>query len=121
MAVLELLRVVASLLAMLLLLAVPVAHDSERHPEPLAVQAVCPALLVPQALHLLQVGCLGKAAAVAVVVPLALAVLAVLEVAALVAVAVVQHAVHTPLALVVSVVMAGHWYWSFDHAAICRC
>ena len=120
MAVLELLRVVASLLAMLLLLAVPVAHDSERHPEPLAVQAVCPALLVPQALHLLQVGCLGKAGVVAAVVPLARAVLVVLEVAALAAAAVVLAVALTQQALVVSVVMAGHWYWSFDHAAI-RC
>ena len=101
MAVLELLRVVASLLAMLLLLAVPVAHDSERHPEPLAAVAACPALLELRALPLLRAGCLGKAAAVAAVVLLALEVLEVPEAVVLVAAAVAQHAVHTPLALVV--------------------
>ena len=49
------------------------------------------------------------------------AVRAVLEVAALAAAVVAQHAVHTRPALVVLAVMAGHWYWSFDYAAICRC
>lgn len=78
-----------------------VARALARQPEPLAVQAACPALLALQALRLLLAGCLGKAAVVAVVVLLALAVLAELEAVALVAAAVVQHAVHTPLALVV--------------------
>jgi hypothetical protein len=76
---------------------------------------------VQQVRHLLQAGCLGKAAAGAVVVTLALAVQAAQEAEALVVAAVAQHAVHTPLALVVSVAMAGHWFWSFDHAAICSC
>lgn len=51
----------------------------------------------------------------------ALAVREVLEAVALAAVAVVQHAVHTPLALVVLAAMAGHWYWSFDYGSLCRC
>ena len=83
--------------------------------------AVRPVLMALQVLHLLRAGCLDKAGVVAVVVLLALGVLAAQEVAALAVVAVAQHAVHTPPALVVSVVQAGHWYWSFDHAAICRC
>ena len=76
---------------------------------------------VQQVLHLLRAGCLGKAAAVAAVVLLALVVLAVLEVAALVAVAVVLAVALTQQALVVSVVQAGHWYWSFDYGSLCRC
>jgi len=58
---------------------------------------------------------------VAAVVLLARAVQAVLEAVALVVAAVVQHAVHMPQALAVSAVMAGHWWWSIDNAAICRC
>ena len=82
------------------MLVVQAARASERQPEPLAVQAACPALLALRALHLLLVDYSVKAAAAAAVVLLALAVLAVLEVAALVVAAVVLHAVHTPLALV---------------------
>ena len=78
MAVLELLRVAVFPLQTLLLLAAAAAHDSGRHQELLEGLAECPALLALQALHLLQAGCLDKAAA-----------------------AVAQHAVHTPLALVV--------------------
>ena len=100
MAVLELLLAAVFPLQTLLLLAVPVARALARQPEPLAVQAACPALLALQALRLLLAGCLGKAAVVAAVVLLALAVQAELEVAALVAAVVAQHAVHTPLALV---------------------
>lgn len=106
---------------MLLLLAVPVARDLARQPEHLAAVAGRPALLELQALRLLPVGCLGKVVAVAAVAPLVLAVRAVLAVVALAVAAVAQHAVHTPLALAVSVAMAGHWFWSFDYAAICRC
>jgi len=121
MVVLALLRVEVFPLQTLLLLAVLAAHDLARHPEPLAVQAAHPALLALRALRLLPVGYSVKVEVVAVVVPLALAVLAVLEVAALVAVAVVLAVALTQQALVVSVVQAGHWYWSFDYAAICRC
>ena len=106
---------------MSLLLAAPVARDLARQPERLAAVAACPALLELPVPHLLLAGCLGKAAVVAAVALLARAVLAVLEVAALAVVAVAQHAVHTRPAPVVSAAMAGHWYWSFDHAAICRC
>ena len=113
--------VVAYPLVTLLLLAVPVAHDLAKQPEPLAALAACPALLALPVLLLLLEACSAKAAVAAVVVLLALAVRAALEVAALAAVVVVLRAVHTPPVLVVSVVMAGHWYWSFDYAAICRC
>ena len=100
MAVLELLPVAVSLLAILLLLAVLAAHDLARQLEPLAAVAGRPALLALRALPLLRAGCLGKAAVVAVVVLLAQVELAVQVVAALVVAAAVQHAVHTPLALV---------------------
>lgn len=94
-------QVAASLLWVVLFTGAQVARALARQPEPLAVQAARPALLALRALPLLRAGCLGKAAVVAVVVTLALAVQAVLAVAALVAAVVVQHAVHTPLALVV--------------------
>ena len=100
MAVLELLVVAVSLLAILLAMALQAAHDLARQPEHLAVQAARPALRVLPVPHLLLAGCLGKAAVVAAVPLLARAVQAVLEVAALAAVAVAQHAVHTLLALV---------------------
>lgn len=100
MAELELLQVEVFPLQTLLLLAVPVASALARQPEPLAVQAACPALLELQALRLLRVGCLGKAAVVAAVVLLARAVQAVLAVVALVAVAVALVALHTRPALV---------------------
>jgi len=100
MAVLELLVVVAYPLVTLLLLAVPVAHDLEKQPEPLAAVAACPALLELRALPLLRAGCLGKAAAVAAVVLLALEVLEVPEAVVLVAAVAVLHAVRTRPALV---------------------
>ena len=84
-------------------------------------QAVLPEALVLLVLLLLLADCSAKAAGVAVVALLVLAVQVVLEVVALAAVAVVQRAVHTRPALVVSVVLAGLWFWSFDHAAICSC
>ena len=71
-----------------------------KQPEPLAAVAARPALRALLVLHLLLVDYSVKVEAAAVVVPLALAVQAELEVEALVAAAVVQHAVHTPLALV---------------------
>ena len=117
----ELLLVAASPLVVVLFPGAQAARDLARQPELLAVQAACQALLELQELRLLPEGCLGKAAVVAALVLPALAVLVVLEVAALVAAAVAQHAVHTPLALVVLAAMAGHWYWSIDYAAICRC
>ena len=63
-------------------------------------QAVCPALRALLVLHLLPVGCLGKAAVVEAVALLAQVEQAALADAAQAAVVVVQHAVHTLLALV---------------------
>ena len=100
MAVLELLRAVVFPLQTLLMLVVPAVRALARQPEHLEGLAARLVLQALQVLHLLLAGCLGKAAVVAVVVLLALAVRAVLEVEALVAAVVVQHAVHTPLALV---------------------
>ena len=74
-AVLGLLVVEVFPLQTLLMLVVQVVHDSERQLEPLAVQAVCPVLLVLPVLTPLLEDCSGKVEAVAAVVPLALAVL----------------------------------------------
>ena len=79
-----------------------------------------PETLVLLAPLLLPADCSVKAAGVAVVALLARVVLAVLEVAAQVAVAARVAAAHTQQVLAVLVVLAGHWYWSSDHAAICR-
>ena len=99
--VLALLRVAVFPLQTLLLLVVQVVHDLARQPEPLAVQAARPGQPEPLVLHLLPVGCLGKAAVAEAVALLVQVEQAVLEVAALAAVAVVQHAVHTLLVLAV--------------------
>ena len=101
MAVLELLVVAVSLLAILLAMAVQAAHDLARHQEPLAVQAARPALRVLRALPLLLEVCSGKVVVAVVQVMQAQAVPGVLAVVALVVVAVVQHAVHMPQAPVV--------------------
>ena len=101
MAVLELLVVAVSLLAILLAMALQAAHDLARHQEPLAVQAARPALRVLRALPLLLEVCSGKVVVAVVQVMQAQAVPGVLAVVALVVVAVVQHAVHMPLAPVV--------------------
>ena len=75
----------------------------------------------PPVLLLLRVVCSDRAAAVVAEAQQVLAVQAVQAVAAQVAAVAVLAAVHTRPALVVSVVLAGHWFWSFDHAAICCC
>jgi hypothetical protein len=98
MAVLELLRVVAYPLVVVLLPGAQVVHDLAKQPEPLAAR---PALQALQVLHLLLAGYSVKAAAVAVAVLLALAVQAAQEAVALAVVAVAQHAVHTRQVLVV--------------------
>ena len=82
----------------LLMLVGQAARALARQPEPLAVQAVCPVL--PVLTPLLE-DCSGKVVVVAAVVLLARAVLVARAVVALVVVAVVQHAVHMPLAPVV--------------------
>ena len=71
-------------------------------------------------LPLLLVDCSDKVA-VAVVVALMATVAMVVQV--VVVQAVVEAGVaaaHTRPAMVALAAMAGHWYWSFDHAAICR-
>ena len=108
MAVLELLVVAVSLLAILLAMALQAAHDLARHQEPLAVQAARPALRVLRALPLLLEVCSGKVVVAVVQVMQAQAVLAVLEVAAQAAVAAVLAVAPMQQALVVSAVMAGH-------------
>jgi len=118
MAVLELLRVVAYPLVVVLLPGAQVVHDLAKQPEPLAAR---PALQALQVLHLLLAGYSVKVAAVAVAVLLSLAVQAALAVVALAAAVAVLRAVHTQQALVVSVVLAGHWYWSSDYGSLCRC
>ncbi len=73
------------------------------------------------ALLLLRVVCSDRAAAVVGEALLAQEVLAVLEVVALAAVVARVAAAHTRQVLAGLVGVVGHWYWSFDHAAICRC
>ena len=98
MAVLGLVLVEVFPLQTLLMLVVQAARASGRPLAQLTAQAVHRALLVP---HPLPVGCSGRVEAAAVQTQVEQAVLAVLEVAAQAVVAVVQHAVHTQLALVV--------------------
>lgn len=119
--VLAVLRVVVSHPQIVHPVAGMAGHDLWRYRALLSVVVEPRVMPVVPVLHLLLAGCLGKVVVVVVVVVLALEVQAVLEAVALVAAVVAQHAVHTPLVLVVSAVMAGHWYWSIDHAAICRC
>ena len=75
------------------------------------------ALLV---LPLLLVDCSGRAAGAVVVALMAMVAMVAMAVAAQVAVAARVAAAHTRPAMVALAAMAGHWYWSFDHAAICR-
>ena len=97
MAVLELLLAAVFPLQTLLMLVVQAARALERQPEPLAAVAV----QALQALRLLLAVCSGKVAVAEAVALLVQVVPVVLEVAALAVVAVVQHAVHMPLAPVV--------------------
>ena len=101
MAVLALLRVEVFPLQTLLLLEQQAGRALARQPEPLAALAVRPALRALLALRLLLGACLYKVEAAVAVALLAQVEQAALEVVALAAVAVVQHAVHIPLAPVV--------------------
>ena len=103
-----LLRVEVFPLQTLLLLEQQAGRALARQPEPLAALAVRPALRALLALRLLLGACLDKVEAAVAVALLAQVEQAALEVVALAAVAVVQHAVHIPLAPVVSAVMDGH-------------
>ena len=89
----------------LLMLVVQAARASGRPLAQLTAQAVHRALLVP---HPLPVGCSGRVEAAAVQTQVEQAAQAVRAVVARVVEAAVQHAVHTPQALAVSAVMAGH-------------
>lgn len=71
-------------------------------------------------LPLLLVDCSGRAEALVVVALMATVVQVVQVVVVQVAVVARVAAAHTRPAMVALAVMAGHWFWSFDHAAICR-
>ena len=83
--------------------------------------AASPVLLVLLVLPLLPVACSAKAVAEVAEELVVLVARAVLEAVALVAVVARVAAAHTQQVLAGLVALAGHWYWSFDHAAICRC
>lgn len=83
-------------------------------------QAALPESLVLLALLLLLADCSVKAAGAVVEALRALVVQAVRAVVALVAVAARVAAAHTQPALAALVAMAGHWYWSSEHEALCR-
>lgn len=70
-------------------------------------------------LLLLRADCSDRAVAVVVEVLVVLVVLVVQVVAAQVAAVARVAAAHSQQALVVSVVLAGHWFWSFDHGQVC--
>jgi hypothetical protein len=97
-----------------------VARDSWRPLAPLLVVAVLPEHLARLALLLLRVVCSDRAAAVVGEALLAQEVQGVQVVAAQVAVVARVAAAHTQQVLAGLVALAGLWYWSFDHAAICR-
>lgn len=82
---------------------------------------VLPEHLARLALLLLRVVCSDRAVVAVVVAPVVLAVLAVQEVEDLAAAVAVLAAAHTQQVLAGLVVLAGLWFWSFDHAAICSC
>ena len=75
----------------------------------------------PELLVLLRLlaDCSDRAAAVVVEVLLVLAVQAAQEVVALAAAVARVAAAHTQQVPVVWVVLAGHWFWSFDHGQVC--
>lgn len=83
-------------------------------------QAALPESLVLLVPLLLLADCSGRVAGAVVVARVALVVLAVQVVAAQVVGVARVAAAHTQQVLAALAAMAGHWYWSFDHAAICR-
>ena len=72
-------------------------------------------------LPLLLVDCSGRAEALVAVAQVVMVVQVVQVVVVQVAVVARVAAAHTRPAMVALAAMAGHWYWSFDHAAICSC
>ncbi len=80
-----------------------------------------PAPPARQVLRPLQEACSAKVVAAVGEALLVLVARAVLEAVALAVVVARVAAAHTQQVLAELVAMVGHWYWSFDHAAICRC
>jgi len=98
----------------------PEAPASWRPLALLVVVVVLPEHLALLVLPLLLADCSVKAAGVVVAVLRVLVVQVVRAVAAQVAVVARVAAAHTQQVLAGLVVLVGLWYWSFDHAAICR-
>ena len=89
--------------------------------KPLVLLLVMPGKQALMVLPLLLVDCSGRAEALVegdIMATVAM-VVQVVVVQAVVEAGVV--AAHTRPAMVALAAMAGHWYWSFDHAAICSC
>ena len=105
---------------MLQLMAVLAARDLWKPRAQRQERVALPDPLVPLVPLLLLADCSVKAVGAVVVAPLVLVVLAAQVVAALVVGVARVVAAHTQPAMVALVEMAGHWYWSFDHAAIGR-
>ena len=101
-------------------MAVLAARDSWRQQAQRQERVALPEPLALLVLPLLLVDCSVKAVVVVVVALVAPVVQVVQVVAAQAAVAARVAAAHTQQVLVVSVVLAGHWFWSFDHEALCR-
>ena len=105
---------------MLQLMAGQAARDLWKPRARHLAQVALPEPLARLAPLLLLADCSVKAVAVVVEARMTRVVLAAQVVAAQAAVAARVAAAHTRPALVVSAAMDGHWFWSFDHAAICR-
>ncbi len=97
------------------------ARDSWKPQAQRQERVALPAPQARQVLRPLQEACSAKAVAVVVEVLLVLVARAVLEAVALAAAVAVLAAAHTRQVLAGLVGVVGLWYWSFDHAAICRC
>jgi hypothetical protein len=97
-----------------------VARDSWKHLARHLAWVVLPETLARLEQRLPRVDCSGRAAVVVVEARVARVVLAVRAVVAQVAVVARVAAAHTQQVLAGWAAMVGHWYWSFDHAAICR-
>ena len=97
------------------------ARDSWKPRARHLAQVALPEPLAQQAPLLLLADCSVKAAGAVVEARVARVVLAVRAVAAQVAAVARVAAAHTQQVLAALAAMAGHWFWSFDHAAICCC
>ena len=97
------------------------ARDSWRPLALLLLVVALQALRALQAQRRLLAACSDRAAAVVAEAQAGLVVLEAQEVEALAAAVAVLAAAHTQQVMAGLAVMAGHWFWSFDHAAICSC